>query len=756
MKQNKPGIIFLSLVIVSLMCLCLCIFTGCSSTPAVPRAIKNIEVFAKLYGYVKYFHPADEADKIDWERFAIYGVKRVEPAKNSTELKKILEELFLPIAPAIVIYHSKENVPFSVSRITPADTTGMKLITWQHYGVRLNRTGRTYESIRLHRKVKYAGDYGYLIQEMDAAPLRGKEFIFKAAVKAERCNGHLWFRVYRSNQETAFFDYMGDRPIQAHTWKTYEIKGTIADDAARITFGSYLPGIGKILVDDFQFVVKEGDQWKPVEIKNAGFEENTEGEKPQGWTTRGAGYAIEVTAQTPVKGNKCLMMEPLLADGPGRLYRKNPGFGEYIDKTLGMGLSCIVPLALYGTNDRTYPPAAEQTVKNLVNALKTEVPQEYTANNGYIRWANVVITWNVIQHFYPYFDMINVDWKSQLTRALQKAQQDKNETDFLWTLREMTAALQDGQCRVSHPLEKDYAGFPFQVEWIENHVVITAAKNKQFQKGDIIVSLDGVAARQVLKNAETFISGSPQWKRTQALERFGYGPANTTAQLKIQRDDKTMDVTVTRNFQGKLEEFKRKPFSELKDNIFYVNLIKLSYQEALKAIEKLAGAKGVILDIRGNGAIALREVFLHLVDTEMKSFILSVPEVIYPDRENVEYTGHDYTYPSRSPLIKGKKVFITDSRAIQTSETFIGIAKHRKLGEIVGHPTAAVYGRLNSFILPGRYRVYWTGLRVVKQDRSQFFLTGIEPTVPVQRTINGVKQGKDELLEEAIRIMNSE
>jgi C-terminal processing protease CtpA/Prc len=738
------------------MFLYLCILTGCGSTPAVPRAIKNIEVFARLYGYVKYFHPADEAGEIDWERFAIYGVKRVEPAKNSTQLKKILEELFLPIAPAVVIYRSHENVPFSVSRITPADTAGMKLITWQHYGVRLNRTGRTYESIRLHRKVKYAGDYGYLVREMDAAPLRGKDFIFKAAVKVERGNGHLWFRVYRSNQETAFFDYMGDRPIQAHTWKTYEIKGTIADDAARITFGCYLPGTGKILVDDFQLLVKGGDQWKPVEIKNAGFEENTEGEKPRGWETRGEEYAFAVIAQAPGKGSKCLIMEPLLADGPGRLYGKNPGFGEYIDKELGMGLSCIVPLALYGTDDRTHPPAAQHTFKNLVNALKSEVPREYTADNAYIRWADVVITWNVIQHFYPYFDMINVDWKSQLTRALQKAQQDKNETDFLCTLREMIAALQDGHGRVSHPLEKDYAGFPFKVEWIENHVVITAVKDNRFQEGDIIVSLDGVAAGQVLKNAETFLSGSPQWKRTRALERFGYGPPDTAAQLKIQRDGKTMELTVTRNFRGKLEEFDRKPFSELKNNVYYLDLVKISYKEALTALDKLAGARGVILDIRGMGTYTLREVFYHLVDTDMHGFILSVPEVIYPDRENVEYTGHDYTYPGRPPLVKGKKVFITDTRATQLSETFLGIAKQRKLGEIVGQPTAGIYGQFNSFILPGRYRVYWAGLRVVKQDRSPFFLKGIEPTVPVQRTIDGVKQGKDELLEKAIRIMNSE
>ncbi|NIM15831.1 MAG: hypothetical protein GTO45_27895 [Candidatus Aminicenantes bacterium] len=755
MKQKKPGMTLILLLTVLL--LCPGIFTRGSSTPAAPQAKKNIEAFAKLYGYVKYFHPSDEAYKIDWDRFAIYGVKRVEPAKNSAELKKILEELFLPIAPSIVIYHSKEKVPFSVSTITPPDTARMKLIAWQHYGVRLNGTLREYESIRLNRKVKYKGIFGNLMQVMNAEPFRGKEFIYKAAVKAEKGKAQLWFRVDRLNRQSGFFDNMRDRPIQDNTWKTYEIKGTIDDDAVNIAFGCFMTREGKIFADDFQLLIKEGDQWKPVKIKNSDFEENREGEKPGAWSTWGQGYIFQVTTQTPAKGNKSFMLESALVEGPGRLYARNPKFGEYVNKELGMGLSCIVPLALYGTKEQTYPAPPGETFKNLVNVLKTETPQELTANDGYVRWANVVIAWNVFQHFYPNFDVVKVDWKSQLTRTLQKAQTDKNEMDFLWTLREMMGALQDSQGSVSHPLENDYSGFPFKVDWIENHVIITASNDNQFQKGDIILAVDGVDAGQVLKNVETFISGSPQWKRGWALDRFGFGPPNTTVRLKIQRDSKTMDITTSRNFKGNLEEFKRKSIEELKDHIVYVDLTQLTEAEAISAIDKLAAAKGVILDARGNGrSFAVREVFSHLVDTDMLDFITSVPEVIFPDRENVEYTGYDFAYPSRTPKIEGKKVFIIDSRAIQTSETFIGIAEHHKLGEIVGQPTAAVYGMRNSFILPGRYRVSWTGMRVLKQDRSQFFLKGIAPTVPVQRTIKGVKQGRDELLEKAIEIVRSD
>ena len=65
------------------------------SSPAEDQGIRNLRAFAKLYGYVKYFHPSDEASKVDWDIFAIHGVREVKAAADSEELRYILEDLFL-------------------------------------------------------------------------------------------------------------------------------------------------------------------------------------------------------------------------------------------------------------------------------------------------------------------------------------------------------------------------------------------------------------------------------------------------------------------------------------------------------------------------------------------------------------------------------------------------------------------------------------------------------------------------------------
>src|SRR3546814_896065 len=104
-----------------LSCLvCLNISVGCSQDQ---QQIENMAAFTKLYGYVRYFYPGDEAAATDWERLAVYGARQVADAGNALELKQRLEKLFLPIAPAMRLYAPGEQALFDKAAITHPDTT---------------------------------------------------------------------------------------------------------------------------------------------------------------------------------------------------------------------------------------------------------------------------------------------------------------------------------------------------------------------------------------------------------------------------------------------------------------------------------------------------------------------------------------------------------------------------------------------------------------------------------------------------------
>lgn len=85
--------------------------TDGSTDHAEQRSIENLRAFAKLYGYVKYFHPSDEASAIDWERFAVYGSENVMHAESQEDLKQKLSVLFRPIAPTVQIYSTSDQPP---------------------------------------------------------------------------------------------------------------------------------------------------------------------------------------------------------------------------------------------------------------------------------------------------------------------------------------------------------------------------------------------------------------------------------------------------------------------------------------------------------------------------------------------------------------------------------------------------------------------------------------------------------------------
>ena len=99
-------------------------------------------------------------------------------------------------------------------------------------------------------------------------------------------------------------------------------------------------------------------------------------------------------------------------------------------------------------------------------------------------------------------------------------------------------------------------------------------------------------------------------------------------------------------------------------------------------------------------------------------------------------------------------MFLIDEQTASGPETILGIIEHYGLAELVGEPTAGTIGGVNRANVPGGYRVYWTGMKVLGPDGSQFHGIGIRPTVPVSRTIQGVAEGRDEILERAIEVVS--
>lgn len=755
MKEKKIFFVFTALMAILIV-------SGCSLRASTDQPVKNMETFARLYGYVKYFYPGDEAAAMDWDRFAVYGVKKVENSKNTAELKKALEELFLPITPGLIIHETGVKLKLSNTRITPPDTTGMKVVTWQHLGVGLGG-GSIYKSIRLNRKNLIPGgdSFGNIISGLDAAAYRGKEIKFKAAVKVAEGLGQLWLRVDRKGNKRGFFDNMDDRRIKPGEWKDYEIMGEVDNDAERIVMGCFLKGKGKLWVDDFQLYVKEGGGWEPVTLKNPDFEADKEGIPPTQWTAKSPSYSFGVTSETASNGSKSVSIVFTPQWFSGELYEKKAAFGEHISKKLGNGLSCFMPIALYGTEDRTYPPASESGSKALAAAIKQDVPEKLSGNDVYVRLGDIIITWNVFQHFFPYFDVVKTDWKAALAEALESAYTDKTDRDFLNTMRKFTATLKDGHVRVNLRGQTTESFLPFILEWIEGRPVITEILDTAISNvrvGDGVKEIAGKNAVTAVEELKPYISAATDgWLMYRAMTELLKVPDGAEIKLKLERDGgKMVEVGVK---PMKISAYYKKYLSravtkskKIKEGIYYLNIGEIKMEGIKTLMPELEKARAIICDLRGypKGNHLFISHLLTEKDTSTKW--MRTPRVIYPDYEKVTFQDHGWQLEPLKPTLTAKIIFLTDGRAISYAESYMSFIEFYKLATIVGRPTAGTNGNVNPFRLPGGYYISWTGMRVVKHDGSQHHGVGIIPHVPMKRTIKGVREGRDEFLEKAFEI----
>lgn len=725
-----------------------------------PQEVENITAFSRLYGYVRYFHPSDEAASIDWNQFAIHGSREVLECKDVECLQKTLIELFEPIAPTVRIALGEEN-EFSSMTVTPPDTTGYKFVSWQHIGLGNGMPRNIYQSGRTNRPTPTAHTFATITASIPVDQYRGRKFQFSARVILQEGPGtaHLWARIDRPRRTPGFFDNMDDRPIASKEWNLYRIAGTVNEDALTVAFGCFLQGRGRLMVDNLLLEIDDGERWKTIYSNS--FESDSLNIFPGSMSgSRQPEYKTTVTADEFTVGNRIVTIESTDHSTMYKpLFAKHSEPGEYIRKNLGGGLSAIVPLTLYGNTENTWPAGDKEKILTLQRSLEN-VPTSANENLS-VRTAGIIIAWNVFQHFYPYFDVVKADWNMAFKTAITEAFTDSSATEYLQTLRRLIAKLKDGHANVFSAEARTNEGYapPISLEWIENKLVITNVGNDQLplKVGDIVTTIDNIPAEKYFDGIYRHISAATRgWLHSRANSSSLLGPANSTLTIKVlDAQNKENQVALTRTLTirdfSQLGEDSKQPIRTLKDGILYIDITKAPKEQIKDRFSDLENAKAIICDLRGypKNNHEIISHFLHSNDTSQRW--MRVPQVIYPDQQDIAgYVEMGWGLKAKEPHFGAKVFFLLDGSAISYAESFMGFIEHYDLATIVGQPSAGTNGNVNRFELPGGYSISWTGMKVFKQDGSPLHGVGILPDVYVEKTIRGVRENKDEFLEKAI------
>jgi C-terminal processing protease CtpA/Prc len=186
--------------------------------------------------------------------------------------------------------------------------------------------------------------------------------------------------------------------------------------------------------------------------------------------------------------------------------------------------------------------------------------------------------------------------------------------------------------------------------------------------------------------------------------------------------------------------------------VVYLDLDRHDDASLQKALAEARKADGLVFDVRGYPGVGMSWLQL-LTD---KPFVMDrYSDVItrFPDRRSVLLDTRGG--PPRKPLPgrSKKAAFLTDGRAVSYAETFLATVDNTGLGVIVGEPTAGSNGGVALYALPDGSRIAWTGQKAVRADGSRLHGVGVQPTVPVRRTLKGLAEGRDEALEKAVELV---
>lgn len=378
--------------------------------------------------------------------------------------------------------------------------------------------------------------------------------------------------------------------------------------------------------------------------------------------------------------------------------------------------------------------------------------------------------WNAIQYFFPYKYLIEEDWKGVLKEFVPLILAAENDTDYSLTILKMIGRVHDTHANIwgRNAALENYKGNFWavpQIQFVEGKAVVidfyneTLSKKTGLQIGDIITKVNGKSIETIISER---LSITPASNYPTKLRDIGQGLLrgnSKTITVEVERDGKLFtknlscysknEIQTGRIFNGNP---KYKNYQFLQDDIGYINLGHIRGTNIDKMMDDFKHTKGIVIDIRNYPSeFVVFSLGKHLVSKPTEFVKFSNAQVNNPGLFTIT---QPMVLGEKNPdYYKGKVVIlvneISQSQAEYTTMAFRTAPK----STVIGSTTAAADGNVSGFNLPGGIWTMISGLGVYYPNGTETQRIGIVPDIEIHPTIEGIKAGKDELLEKAIEVI---
>lgn len=391
--------------------------------------------------------------------------------------------------------------------------------------------------------------------------------------------------------------------------------------------------------------------------------------------------------------------------------------------------------------------------------------------------------WNAIHYFFPSKNLIGRNWDSVLIEYIPRFITVTDTFSYYRVLRSLVSEINDSHAEVSFNSDRTSLNNKFNCSpplmpyKVENRLFILDIGKDSLQDlsrlhvWDEIISINDTPVKIYAEKFRKFVCASNEESYYHDVyQNFILdGERDSRIKLTIKRKLEVFDIWLKRtvvsvsDFSDTLANLSSGyPASKiLKGNIGYVNMGVLTYDEIDSVMKKLWNTKALVFDIRNYPKGTAWGIVRYLT---AKKVITHLNKMMLVDYSSIAGSGdvpaglesYQVTLPrSDREHYKGKVVILCDNTTISQAEYSVMMIDVAGNGTVIGSQTTGADGNVARIIFPGGYSTNFSALGVYYPDGTITQRVGVKIDIEVKPTLAGLKAGRDEVLERAVRFINT-
>jgi len=737
--------------------------------PLTTVQINRLVDAGKIYGYIKYFHPFLQYKDINWDSTFAANVETIIKAENKIEYAAVLEKIFSVLNDGLT----------TVAKI-PGDDSNYKV-----------------------QSLAYQIEDSILYLQMNDAPfLTTDEALSKALQNMGSVKGAIFD--LRRPKNSKYMGMLGNGMYWY--WLSSWYKGKILMPSVRtISYsgfpGEFCKGCNNAIFKEQVLFTAAGDLDKDVPLVIITANDNDIPPLGVKLQEKGVAKILQEGDKELLPGSSIYFYiadslliqmrngEAINSDGSLLLvhsdatFKREDNSNEIMAKAKKLLLSSSPRIS---ENKEIHPMATDPLFPTLDESVYPTI--------GY-RMLAAAKMFTVIDHFYASKGGMTKNWEAAYREAILNFIGASDSLEYWKAVAEFHAHIQDSHGFISksdegfslrlNPMILDRGAFmpPVFTGIIENKIVVTGIFNDSvckkigINKGDIILSIDGKDPMPMIEKVRKYQNAGNIGSQNFYLGSFIlFGNKGQVKKLKIQDTKgrlKEIMMTTQDEFKGNwladkyvsgMFSYNHQPVLKyLAGDIIYADQTSGLKNSDIDSVSKwINKAKGFIVDMRGYPQGArfplelmfpdkIRNITPEISYKKTANIPASSPNVISVNRfgsripaeqYQTEYLTKDKTFDT--PV---KFVVLTNGSAQSNGDYFPFIFRSLYNATIIGSPTAGAMSNFTNYTIPGNIRL-WLSFYGIKRE-------GIQPDIFIRPTIKGIQAGKDEVLERAIKYLQT-